>query len=261
MIGNLLLGTQDVLKFFPTSLPNLKLWLDASDTSTITVSGTAVTQWVDKSGNSYAFTQGTSTYRPQSGTRTQNGLNVLDFNGDDILNSTASASTWNFLHNGNLHTIFIAYKRDVNNTVQYMMDTANASSSNIGAQVGGNSNNALFHSVVRGVTGASAVNNVTANSSLGTNFDYLSILADPNNGTAANRSDIRFKQGSAIKNNTLTAAVSASNATDTLAIGDFQAGNNTGIDGMIGEIIIYTSLLSAGDLLKVQQYLAAKWGV
>ena len=36
------------------------VWLDASDTATITQSGGVVSQWTDKSVNAYAFTQATS---------------------------------------------------------------------------------------------------------------------------------------------------------------------------------------------------------
>ena len=60
----------------PTSLPDLKLWLDASDSSTIT--GNPVTAWADKSGNNITLT---SSSGPASGTRNLNGKNVLDFDG------------------------------------------------------------------------------------------------------------------------------------------------------------------------------------
>ena len=53
-------------KFLPTQISGLQLWLDASDRGSITLSGTSVTQWNDKSGlgnnvlNSYI--SGTLTY-------------------------------------------------------------------------------------------------------------------------------------------------------------------------------------------------------
>jgi hypothetical protein len=58
-------------------------WFDASDASTITESGGDVSQWDDKSGNSHSLTQGTASNQPTTGTRTVNGLNVIDFDGDD----------------------------------------------------------------------------------------------------------------------------------------------------------------------------------
>lgn len=55
---------------------------DAADLSSITASGGAVSQWRDKSSNAYHATQATAANKPTTGTRTQNGLNVLDFDGD-----------------------------------------------------------------------------------------------------------------------------------------------------------------------------------
>jgi len=64
------------------------LWLDASDATTITSSGSPakVSQWNDKSGNGYNVAQGTGAAQPTTGANTRNGLNVLDFDGGDCLN-------------------------------------------------------------------------------------------------------------------------------------------------------------------------------
>lgn len=60
---------------------NLTGWFDAADTSTITASGSAVSQWDNKGSVSVNLTQATGAAQPFTGTRTQNGLNVLDFQG------------------------------------------------------------------------------------------------------------------------------------------------------------------------------------
>lgn len=52
-------------------------WWDASDASSITTSGTAVTEWRDKSGNGHHWTQTTSGYRPTYTTAAVNGLNAV----------------------------------------------------------------------------------------------------------------------------------------------------------------------------------------
>ena len=70
----------------PLDLAGLVAWYDASDLSTITDAGAgAVSQWADKSGNGNHVTQGTAGLRPTTGIRTQNGLNVIDFDGGDWL--------------------------------------------------------------------------------------------------------------------------------------------------------------------------------
>lgn len=68
------------LNFSPMSLTPL-VWYDASDTSTITESGGFVSQWDDKSGNGRNVTQGTGIKQPVTGLTTQNGLNVISFDG------------------------------------------------------------------------------------------------------------------------------------------------------------------------------------
>jgi len=83
---------------FTPALLSPALWLDASDASSITASGGLVTGWADKSGNANHMTAAGSA-RPTTGATTQNGLNVLDFDGTaTVLESTASlpyaTQTW-----------------------------------------------------------------------------------------------------------------------------------------------------------------------
>lgn len=60
----------------PTDEASLGLWLDASDPASIDASGNDLNSLLDKSGNGRHFTGVNS---PQTGTRTVNGLNVIDF--------------------------------------------------------------------------------------------------------------------------------------------------------------------------------------
>jgi hypothetical protein len=73
----------------PADIPNLQLWFDAADATTITESGGLVSQWDDKSGNGRNLSQSGGA-QPTTGTQTINGLNVIDFDGvDDFLLSTS----------------------------------------------------------------------------------------------------------------------------------------------------------------------------
>ena len=67
------------------------VWFDAADASTITSSSGAVSQWDDKSGNGRHVTQATAAAKPTTGANTQNGLNVLTFDGGDKLKNGAPA--------------------------------------------------------------------------------------------------------------------------------------------------------------------------
>jgi hypothetical protein len=58
-------------------------WWDASDSSTITESSGAVSNWANKGtgGSTYDLTQATGTRQPLTGSNTQNGKNLLTFDG------------------------------------------------------------------------------------------------------------------------------------------------------------------------------------
>jgi hypothetical protein len=245
----------------PTSpVAGYKVWLDAADTATITQSGGEVSQWTDKSVNAYAFTQATAAYKPITGSDTQNGKNVLTYASNDTLLSTAAASTWKFLHSS-ASTIFIAFKQTTAAIDAFILADYGGSSGNVGAAVYQENPGNLTHIVTRGVGGSFVVSNKSGASTIGTTFTYATIVGDPTNATAANRSDIRLKQGAAAKNNAQTNAVSTANPTQSLRIGDYDTGGAEGMTGTVGEILIYESILSSGDILLNQQYLANKWGV
>lgn len=70
---------------------DLALWLDAEDTSSITLNGSTVSQWDDKSGNNRHAVQGSAALQPIYTTNGLNGKPVLSFDGsDDQLNITSS---------------------------------------------------------------------------------------------------------------------------------------------------------------------------
>jgi hypothetical protein len=57
------------------------LWLDANDASTISATGSLVDQWDDKSGNNRHALPVAPASRPLTGTKTLNGLNLIDADG------------------------------------------------------------------------------------------------------------------------------------------------------------------------------------
>jgi hypothetical protein len=77
--------------FSPSDL-SPTLWLDASDTDTISDTAGAVDTWSDKSGNSNDVVQATADNKPTTGTATINGLNALSFDDGDWLRKSSSGS-------------------------------------------------------------------------------------------------------------------------------------------------------------------------
>lgn len=63
-----------------------ELWLDASDSSTIALNGSTISQWSDKSGNGNHASQATKGAQPAITSAGLGGLDVANFDGvDDYL--------------------------------------------------------------------------------------------------------------------------------------------------------------------------------
>ena len=113
--------------FSPIELSGVEAWYDASDTGTITETAGQVDQWDDKSGNGYHLTPGFSLTGPVTNSSTQNSLNVLEFNGDSLVNDLFSHDVSS--------PIYIAFLVEMNNQVaepeaQYFLWTGTDNSTN-----------------------------------------------------------------------------------------------------------------------------------
>ena len=83
------LGIYNRLAWTPANLTGLALWLDANDASTITLNGSTVSQWRDKSGNGRHASQATAANQPTYSATGLNGKSTLTFDGlNDTLKTT-----------------------------------------------------------------------------------------------------------------------------------------------------------------------------
>jgi hypothetical protein len=80
------------------------LWLDASDNSTITLNGSTVSQWNDKSGNDRHAVQATAGQQPTLTAAGLNGLDVLTMDGGDHM------ITSNVFTSASDVTVFLVHK-------------------------------------------------------------------------------------------------------------------------------------------------------
>lgn len=241
----------------PRSLSNLQLWLDAADTSTISVSSNAVTQWNDKSTNAYTFTQGTSANRPSSGTRTINSKNVIDFDGsNDFLSSTADKSVWNFLHNPTGNTTFWVILPDAttNYSVIAFTNEGQGVYNGFTFQYVATSPQNLYYGIASNTTVCDLSFALTTGSAA-----LYTFKADPANATLGNRLKYYKNNGAATGTNTSSGTATTNNAYITLKIGGYTG--YTHFDGAIGEVIAYSSILNDSDREKVVGYLLRKWGI
>ncbi len=121
-------------QFVPDDIASLRLWLDATDASTLTLDEGSVTAWADKSSNEATFTV--------AGTPSAIGSPTVNANGIGGLNSVAFAGVQglrsdtrlNFMHNGTGFTTFFVYEIDSQDPNAYhpLLSTGGLSGGGIG---------------------------------------------------------------------------------------------------------------------------------
>lgn len=223
--------------FNPRSIANIALWLDANDTSSVTIA-TGVQQWADKSGLGKNFTQNTTNSQPTY-TATLNGKRVISFNGSShqLNNDT------NIINSANV-TMFVVGQRNTGNFGGYITSMDSSGSGDVSPAIVINSTNLA----VRGDNGAIAVG-----SSGG--FTGPAVMT----GVVNNWAPSVFVNGSLVQSQ----AAGGTNGTlnTKTAIGTFRIAAANYLNGYIAEIICYTRVLSASERQTVQRYLGRKWGL
>lgn len=228
-------------------ISGLSLWLDAADSSTISLTGSNVTQWRDKTA-SIAF-QGSSTNQTIA-TTARNGLFPIQFNGAGFLSNSTFVYT-------------------LNNRSAFMVVAENSAGANSGflsfASSGSDYNqlNTMVYesgykpypqnfSIVTGL-GIGGMNLYT-----GTNTPTPFALY---NDTYASGSDILYKNGSQVA--TATTAATFSNSTGLYLGSRMTSGSpsNNYLSGVIAEVVLFNRALTTTERQQVEGYLAWKWGL
>jgi hypothetical protein len=221
----------NVNKWIPT--PGPTLWLDASDTNTITEStpgSGSVSQWDDKSGNANHAVQATSTLQPLTNTNTLNSLNVLKFASDEMDNTVAIASA---------------------SAVVFIVSTWNAAVRN--GLYGGPtfSDPGLFQNSVGSTTWKSEPTTVTTYE-IGSGSTG-SILTVSHGSTSYVRKDgVLLSESGGPQGSTASRSITTYGRLGRAGVW---------LNGDIAEIVIVDGTLSAGQISNTETYLANKWGI
>ena len=220
---------QNVNKFqfslFGFGISNLTLWYDASDPTSVLITGGVVTSIKDKSGNNnnLATTAGSPTYVLAS----QNGLNGVQYTG------AALYQTGNFimspLANGNTTSFVIA---NTNATTTLLQNTNNYGFYNMFI------NTTNYQTDIMGNVGSTSFTN-TINT---TNMYQL---------TSSNTNSFPFVNGISYGGNTTGGSIY------WLTLSAGLRGNNS----IIYEIILFSSYLTTFQRQYIEGYLAWKWGI
>jgi hypothetical protein len=209
------------------------LWYDFADETKVTTSGSAITAVTDKGSNGWTLSVG--------GTSPQY---VTGINSKKCLDWGTSPSHANFMYNSSSTSTTIG-------EVYVVVD----------ANFGGTASNyaGLFTSYTN------AWYMLATSSSLedsGTGFNQLFV-----NGGTSNRFSGGLFTSPSIDNPAIM-RINNSSSTTFSTTGGFEIGNdrgnsalNRGWPGLIGEYIVFSSVLSSTDRDSLQTWLAAKWGI
>jgi len=229
-----------------TPVAGMYIWGDAADITTIT-GGATVTQFADKSGNALHLTPGAAG-SPSSGTRTQNGLNVIDFDGINdglgVAGLTIGLTSW---------TLFFVGGEDVAAVNAGMMAIYHTGNTHDYDNNNSFSFNTSNHPVGK-VCGID-MNNGGMSLAGGTGATPAAVWAVRKLGTGANNTSI-YKNGAVVA----TAGLNGTGVAVALSLGWRAKENGNFINGFCGEFIVYTTNLSDSDMSFNNALLVAKWG-
>lgn len=215
----------------------LALWLDADDASTITLNGSTVSQWNDKSGNGRNASQATAANQP---TRTLAGLGgrtVLTFDGVDDRLVTASTT----LGITNSASLIVLAQLSSRTPPEQGIVGSDEETNRFGFFISGS--NAMRWNPM-------STNQIEAPSVTGTQ-----ILV----GTAQSGATELFRNGTSI----VAGAGSAGSMVSTpFSIGNMRPGTTLPhFSGPIAEVLVLSSSLSTTNRQLLEGYLAWKWGL
>ncbi|MGA1109957.1 MAG: hypothetical protein ACO3VO_00015 [Ilumatobacteraceae bacterium] len=258
--------------FNPKAVANLEIWLDAADTTTITLNSGNVSQWNDKSGKGRNFVQSTATKQPAYST-TYFAKGAVHFDGSDDVLSNQTASNWVWSHRE--ATWVVAYRlSDDTDTKQsgvpvimgtveqynnaspvgftWWVEDRNVSNNDRGQiLVHNGSNDNVYSRTWNDDSMPEAVN---------------SVIAMRYSLTDTKTSDLTLNGAtrSAVNTSSPATATSTGNPTFGLSIG---ANSHNNYDGFrfgqyrIAEIMGWSRSLKDSELKAASKYLGKKWGV
>lgn len=222
--------------FDPESISGLIAWYDASDSSTLTFgTGSAVSGFADKTSEGNDLSQGSATLQPAQVTASQNGLDVLRFDGTDRIKRT----TFTGGVESQANTIIIALLPDSGTgSTEIYIDGGEVDAERHAIFQNGSDNYAIF-------TDSSAASTTTRDTSfvvLGAIFDGSSSLLY--------RNAVEILSGSSPGTNPMNGVTLGANG---------NGGGGAAYD--LGEVWIYDNDIGTTNLVAAMNGMMNKWGV
>ena len=228
-------------------MSGLALWLDAADASTIV--GTQVQTWSDKSGAGIILAQTNGGLRPDSGSRSLNGKNVLDFGGSDFLTTNGL----DFGTGAPAIQVVSMIVPDAYNTGH------NAYGYSSGSPVGAQAFSMSTKGGQNEFTGRHWDGWTESNIIYTTGKGYVLSHALDAGGTYGDTQLVVNGETGETSTNLPTNQLIFDADTPIFSVGATH--NTNRADLAVGEILVFNEVLNGADRRKLEGYLAHKWGL
>jgi hypothetical protein len=256
--------------FSPIDVSGCVAWFDASDFKTIVFTGANVSRWKDKSEvvdfNKVGGSTGVTATAPSPSTSPiletmPNGLNTFKFSGSNGFSTTGITST-SIPKGTQPGTYFVVGKTtsSVVGAIQMMFQ--------YGDNPRANYTNRQFYFTDNGrkvFTDVNQTGRVETNIGQYTNGQYSIISSIQTLAITTLNTNSRINGTAFGVNNdipaTVAAEVASTPSTSVFSIGHGITRTDFNLTGNIGEILIYNVALSEGDRIRIEGYLAWKWGL
>jgi len=234
--------------FDPKSIANLALWLDATNTASLTFNDTTVSQWDDLSGNGYHATQSTAANQPTYLATGMNGKPALEFTSafSNRMESTATIAN-----------VFATPTTSPETTIfAIMRNPAGATNAAFGSNSDANGRLVYANRLQTTTTFFDVVNATDGRLSVATNQTEAEAVAVH---TAFRSGATQTARYNGSQKNTRTNATTNFSATSaTIRIGKYMDGGGGAI---FSELLFYARALSSTEIDTVERYLARKYGI
>jgi hypothetical protein len=249
-------------QYSPLSIAGCVLWLDASDSTKISLSGSSVTQMIDKSTNAYTLTGSAGTYPTQ--TTTLNGLPVISSASGKYL--TLTSFNQNFTtatcfivarpteditplnKHASGYPLYVFINGSTSGNFQFTMGYANqaqtSDTSKFTASINKNGTGLVY-----GQLGGSSISTYNP-------VNTILLMSGVMSGTLA--TNFFYVNGASV-NIPYGASGTFASQTPTLQCIGLSNGQSFGYD--FAECIVYGATLTSTQIQQVESYLAQKWGL
>ena len=243
--------------FDPRMIAGIGVWFDAADQSTITLNGSSVSQWSDKSGNALHATQDTANNQPAYIPGGRAGRAVVRFDGaNDSLVTASFANGWGEFTSFCVFSTIAGVPPGGGIGLQVLWTRSTDRQRGIVVQA---SSGAVAHGIRGHLNSAGQTD---FDSSLFGLFGRYYYLTNRHDGSTISRAAaFTCRANGADIQNTASGSFSVSSVANTvLRIGNRSDGTR-GFYGNMCELIVYAVSLPALQVSLVEEYLARKWGL